>query len=105
MDLIEKAAQRLAQLQKAGIDAPIPAAQVTQAPPTGPGAERNPYARALGAGVGTGAASRQSRRGSCSCAGSGARQRLSTRSLLPPKCARAARKFISTSRHSPLRGS
>src|ERR1700694_4362809 len=34
MDLIEKAAQRLAQLQKAGIDAPVPAAaQLTQAPP------------------------------------------------------------------------
>ena len=43
MDLVEKAAQRLAQLQKAGIDAPVPAAaQVTQAPPAGPGADAIP---------------------------------------------------------------
>jgi receptor protein-tyrosine kinase len=48
MDLIEKAAQRLAQLQKAGIDAPVPAAQVT---PTSPGADATPtperFAQAL----------------------------------------------------------
>jgi protein-tyrosine kinase len=51
MDLIEKAAQRLAQLQKAGIDAPVPAAQVTQAPPASPGADAIPtperFAQAL----------------------------------------------------------
>jgi protein-tyrosine kinase len=48
MDLIEKAAQRLAQLQKAGIEAPVPAAQVT---PTSPGAPATPtperFAQAL----------------------------------------------------------
>ncbi len=49
MDLVEKAAQRLAQLQKAGIDAPVPAA--AQAPPASPGADAIPtperFAQAL----------------------------------------------------------
>jgi len=49
MDLIEKAAQRLAQLQKAGIDAPVPAA--AQAPQASPGADAIPtperFAQAL----------------------------------------------------------
>ena len=48
MDLIEKAAQRLAQLQKAGVDAPVPAAQVT---PPSPGSDPIPtperFAQAL----------------------------------------------------------
>src|ERR1700726_1426059 len=48
MDLIEKAAQRLAQLQKAGVNAPVP---VTQAPPASSGAEPIPtperFAQAL----------------------------------------------------------
>jgi len=48
MDLIEKAAQRLAQLQKAGVDAPVPAAQVT---PPSPRADATPtperFAQAL----------------------------------------------------------
>src|SRR5258708_34678091 len=41
MDLVEKAAQRLAQLQKAGVEVPVPE---TPAAPTsqGPGAERIP---------------------------------------------------------------
>jgi protein-tyrosine kinase len=52
MDLVEKAAQRLAQLQKAGIDAPIPATPAGgQAPLASPGAEAIPtperLARAL----------------------------------------------------------
>jgi exopolysaccharide/PEP-CTERM locus tyrosine autokinase len=52
MDLVEKAVQRLAQLQKAGIDAPIPgAAAGAQVPAEGPGAEAIPtperFARAL----------------------------------------------------------
>ena len=52
MDLIEKAAQRLAELKKAGIDAPVPAAAPgVQAPPAIPGAEVIPtperLARAL----------------------------------------------------------
>ena len=49
MDLVEKAAQRLAQLKKAGIDAPLPAA--AQAPPAGPDADAIPtperFAQAL----------------------------------------------------------
>jgi protein-tyrosine kinase len=49
MDLVEKAAQRLAQLQKAGIDAPVAAA--AQAPPASPGADAIPtperFAQAL----------------------------------------------------------
>jgi len=52
MDLVEKAAQRLAELQKAGIDAPVPAAApAVQAPAAGPEAEVIPtperLARAL----------------------------------------------------------
>jgi protein-tyrosine kinase len=52
MDLVEKAAQRLAQLQKAGIDAPVPTAPAgNQAPAAGPGEEAIPtperLARAL----------------------------------------------------------
>jgi receptor protein-tyrosine kinase len=49
MDLVEKAAQRLAQLRKAGIDAQVPAA--AQAPPASPGADAIPtperFAQAL----------------------------------------------------------
>jgi protein-tyrosine kinase len=51
MDLIEKAAQRLAQLQKAGIDAPVQTAPAADAPRTSPDAEAIPtperLARAL----------------------------------------------------------
>lgn len=51
MDLVEKAAQRLAQLKQAGIDAPVPAAQVTPAPPANPGPDAIPtperFAQAL----------------------------------------------------------
>jgi receptor protein-tyrosine kinase len=51
MDLIEKAAQRLAQLQKAGIDAPVPATAQAQTPPASPGADAIPtperFAQAL----------------------------------------------------------
>ena len=51
MDLIEKAAQRLAELQKAGISAPTPAGADAQAPAATPGAEVIPtperLARAL----------------------------------------------------------
>src|ERR1043166_5522585 len=52
MDLVEKAAQRLAQLQKAGVEAPAPeAAQGEEVPPTSPGAESIPtperFAQAL----------------------------------------------------------
>ena len=51
MDLIEKAAQRLAQLQKAGIDVPVPAAQEAQASLASPAAETIPtperFAQAL----------------------------------------------------------
>jgi protein-tyrosine kinase len=52
VDLVEKAAQRLAQLQKAGIDAPVPAAaRGAPAPLAGPGAEAIPtperFAQAL----------------------------------------------------------
>ncbi len=51
MDLIEKAAQRLAQLQKAGIDAPVQTAPAADPPRTSRGAEAIPtperLARAL----------------------------------------------------------
>jgi protein-tyrosine kinase len=42
MDLVEKAAQRLAQLQKAGVQVPAPEAAPGQVPPAKPGAESIP---------------------------------------------------------------
>ena len=43
MDLVEKAAQRLAQLQNAGVEVPVPeTAPGAQVPPAGPGAEQIP---------------------------------------------------------------
>ena len=42
MDLVEKAAQRLAQLQKAGVEVPAPEAAPGQVPPTKPGPESIP---------------------------------------------------------------
>src|SRR5213078_1519259 len=51
MDLVEKAAQRLAQLQKAGVEIPAPEAAGAQVPPVSPGAESIPtperFAQAL----------------------------------------------------------
>src|SRR5437762_12947942 len=51
MDLVEKAAQRLAQLQKAGVEVPAPEAAGAQVPPVSPGAESIPtperFAQAL----------------------------------------------------------
>src|SRR5216110_1205970 len=51
MDLVEKAAQRLAQLQKAGVEVPAPEAAGSQVPPVSPGAESIPtperFAQAL----------------------------------------------------------
>src|SRR5436190_4527752 len=52
MDLVEKAAQRLAQLQKAGVEVPVPeAAPGAQMPPASPGADSIPtperFAQAL----------------------------------------------------------
>ena len=51
MDLVEKAAQRLAQLQKAGVEVPAPEAAGSQVPPASPGAESIPtperFAQAL----------------------------------------------------------
>jgi|SRR5215470_11375990 len=51
MDLVEKAAQRLAQLQKAGVEAPRPEGAPGTLPPASPGAESTPtperFAQAL----------------------------------------------------------